>query len=265
MQNKKQNVNQFLVYLLIILITLNISFFIFKGSSNATFVENFNFASTITSIILSVIAIIYTFIDSSQSKSISNNIISSAEEIKKTSEDLKNIKADIQLSIENMHREINRTILNETCIIRESIERKNNTTNALNISNVDDLSLMIEGLRYSTRNYLLILYLSFEYNISFITYEYIDFYNRRLYNSNLSRAEQKSMHYEFLLILEILGCLNLIDYYFYDCQIYIKDFNDNFKQTLSSEFDNLIPKDDISSELIIFKTTFEFFNTKNNK
>ena len=94
--------NNLIKYALIVLITVNITFFVTKGSSNTKFVENFNFASTITSIILSVVAIIYTFVDSSQSKSISEKIIDSAENLKGSTENLEKVGKDIELFVKNI-------------------------------------------------------------------------------------------------------------------------------------------------------------------
>lgn len=105
--NSKRNykVNQGLIYLLIALVTFIITICFFKliefGTGDTQFTSKFEFGATISSIILSVVAIVYTLIQSKQSDVINAKVMDASDEIEKNSTVLSNsvegIKSEVDL------------------------------------------------------------------------------------------------------------------------------------------------------------------------
>ncbi|HEY5523988.1 MAG TPA: hypothetical protein VIK26_01485 [Clostridium sp.] len=103
--NAKKNfiINQGLIYLLIALVTFMITICFFKliefGTVDTQFVAKFEFGATISSIILSVVAIVYTLIQSKQSEAINAKVIDSADQIEKNSTILSDSVGDIKSEV----------------------------------------------------------------------------------------------------------------------------------------------------------------------
>lgn len=276
--NNKQNYNQFFRYVFIILITMNISFFILKGSSDSSFVENFNFASTITSIILSVIAIVYTFVDSSDSKHISTQIISSAEEIKQSIEDLEKVRLDIKSSVENMSaleetitgviREesaITQDIISESFISRQNeiIETKHSVENykkILDLTKDADIKYLANSITLHTKQYCLLIYLSYVEKLDFNIFNFAKFFSRR---TSKYASVDVNICYRFLGSLELLGVLNLIDVAYNDNNISVNSISDKF-EILVNEFKELNDYDDYR-ERIYLGSVYEYFASLKEK
>lgn len=130
-------------YILIILLTIIINNFIVETSGNTTFVNNFNFGSTLISITLSLIAIFYTFIDSAESKGIQDKIIQSSDSIQNTSKDLQEITNTIDSSIEKfneMLKDVEKNIIENNKDVHQDVIQILNNINVVGKkdSNSDD-------------------------------------------------------------------------------------------------------------------------------
>ena len=90
--NNKCNINQGLMYIIIALSSeILTSFFwklIYLGPIEDSFVAKVEFAATLSSIILSVVAIVFTFIQSKQSESTTSKVVDASDMIQKHSETL---------------------------------------------------------------------------------------------------------------------------------------------------------------------------------
>ncbi|WP_317412663.1 hypothetical protein [Clostridium baratii] len=100
-------------YIIVLFLTISITSLVIKGSSDSSFVENFNFASTITSIILSVIAIFLTLVDSEKNSIVINNITDAAKNVEESTNTLNDAKATIEEFISKFN-ETEKNILNGT-------------------------------------------------------------------------------------------------------------------------------------------------------
>ncbi|WP_270642156.1 hypothetical protein [Paraclostridium sordellii] len=274
----ERNKNSLIKYALIILLTVNITFFITKGSSDSTFVENFNFASTITSIILSVVAIIYTFVDSSQSKSVSEKIIDSAENLKCSTENLEKVGKDIEVFVENIssfEKRILGTVQNESASTKELLvervdERMNEIMrkideNKVGLNKKDILSLsdnmedFIIGLSDTIKQYCLLTYRAYKEDTELNIIEYNQFYNKELIREGFGEYDITE---GFMTYIEIFKGLNLIQFEFNDYRnLVIKYLNPQLETLVNT----LLPSEGYYSDSREFRhygTVYEFFKTK---
>ncbi|MDM0927126.1 hypothetical protein QTI85_13810 [Clostridium perfringens] len=80
----KDRIKNLSPYVLLVVLTIIVTKFVFVGAGDIDFVNTFSFGSTISSILLSLIAIFYTFLDSRDSNKILGEINSSTNEMKKS-------------------------------------------------------------------------------------------------------------------------------------------------------------------------------------
>lgn len=103
-ENNSHMINQGLVYALIILVTFIVTICFFKliefGTIDSQFTSKFEFGATISSIILSVVAIVYTLIQSKQSEITNTKVIDASDKIQTTTKLL-------NTSVEKMQDEVN--------------------------------------------------------------------------------------------------------------------------------------------------------------
>lgn len=99
-------VNQGLVCILIALGTMILTTFLNKlilfGAGEPSFILKFEFGATISSIILSVVAIVYTLIQSKQSESVTSKVVDASDLIKKHSGILSESVNGIEGQVENL-------------------------------------------------------------------------------------------------------------------------------------------------------------------
>lgn len=124
-------------YTYLIVIVLIVSIFLISLSlyTNEDAISLFSFASTIASIILSVIAIILTITSETKNASMKDKLEKSAEQIKKTTEMLKivsdNIKPELLHDIGNKIASLDELMKEAITKIEEAIENTEATRNAL--------------------------------------------------------------------------------------------------------------------------------------
>ncbi|HBF6775073.1 TPA: hypothetical protein OL425_002962 [Clostridioides difficile] len=203
----KENIKVFIIMFFLIMSFFS---FIYKGSAVPNFIDLFSFGATITSIILSVIAIMYTFIDSYQSQEINNRIASSSEEIKTTVFKLRNISNKIENLSDNFndlkqHVEINNNQLKE---FKDNLVNKESlfTEDSFSLSNIN-LGNLIEGFTMQTKRNCLLIAQSYEHNIEIDISDFNLFYNQSLRSRDLPLSDIVG---EFVAILDLLSSFGLI-------------------------------------------------------
>jgi hypothetical protein len=123
------------LFVLVVILILALEF---GGSGRAG--ENLNFAATLASIILAVIAILYTLFDSSSQKKNAENIRKSVKELKGYSEDFKDqIKESRQFNSELLSKFVELEEWRKQ--VKEEIESKTN-----NVENVDEVKKYVNEI-----------------------------------------------------------------------------------------------------------------------
>lgn len=262
-------------YIITIMLTIAITSFIIQGASDSTFVENFNFASTITSIILSVIAILITIIDRETSTSILNKTVEATETITLSTQNLNSASIKIDEFV-NILKETEDNILKKTqqqydeLIITMTqsniMERKGDFKNMFNnndlpnLNSQDDLEKVLYGLSFNTRQYILLIHQSY------INKKSIDLLKFNKYIKNEFEID-KLTTYETVdsiaTTLDILRGLNLIEFNFDREELKFRvDFvNENFKLAVES----VIPGEDCLSDAPdarYFGTVYNFIKSQ---
>ncbi len=194
-------------YILVILITINVHDFIVQTSNDTTFVNNFNFASTITSIILSVVAIIYTLIDGAQSKGIQTKIIDAADAIQKSVDELKEVSSQMK----NINERINTL---EQNILQSNSELA--ITLAQNKFDVDssksineEIENIIMNFSYENKRNCLLFYKAYKENVSINLANFNNFYNQILIEDDLPPT---NIIEGALLTLDMISSMGYIQY-----------------------------------------------------
>lgn len=217
-------------YILVVLIMIIINNFIVRTSGNTTFINNFNFASTLVSIMLSLIAIFYTFIDGAESKVVQNKIIESSEEIKKSSQDLKSINSIIDEFKKELKKTENNIIENNTlrnnAFLKEFQEEvpksKNDDSKSLFINN-ENIGKFISS---SSDGTLLIIYGIIR------SYEC----KKDIDTNDIIFDEKKYLNNNIFPVVDILRALNFISADSKGYVIKIKSVKSEFLEIVKKEF-----------------------------
>lgn len=215
----KPFIRKIIPYILIVLITVIINNFIVQTSGNTTFVNNFNFGSTLISITLSLIAIFYTFIDGAENKIVQNKIIESASDIQKTSKDLQIINSSMSGFKETL-KEVEKNIIENNSLkytdINQNLEEisrmflvNQNSTSKLKV-NIEFKDIIPEISDFT----LLILFI------------YAKSYQKQKY-FNLAEFTigNKTMDYTLMVTGEMLMRMNILDISIDKTCMLIKDIN----------------------------------------
>ncbi|MFR7934280.1 MAG: hypothetical protein ACLU4S_02475 [Clostridium perfringens] len=273
---KKETKINILSHLLTVLITIITMHFIYMGSVDSTFANSFSFGSTISSIILSVVAIVYTFVDGSKNKEASNKIIESAEIIQNNTNNLNEtvnilgdyqnsfkVLSDLKAMVENLYennreflgswREIamtyNRNIQNEVSIDSQSDEF------SINI----DLDKVVRELSYEIKSNLLFLLLSYRNNRVLDLDRFQRFYNDLLISEALPIKENIAIN--IIETLNLFKSLELINYEYnnvVEYNITITYFNEKLEELLQK----YIPSNDFladAPQLRYFGWVYDFY------
>lgn len=257
-------------YIITIFITISLTTFVMKGSSVSTFVENFNFASTLTSIILSIIAILITLIEGAKSSSILDKIADAASNVDKSTSTLNDARNQIEEFI-NKLSQTEDNILNETkshyektkediCAVMREHAITIDTSLDFNLNKDFDLENFLWRLPHPIRQHCLFIYKTNEYHISSDIYDFNNFFNIEITKENLPGYDVAE---GILNTLYILQGLNLIEFSFDDDGLLSINFIDeNFKQAIEA----VIPKEDYfadSPDSRFFGPVYEYFNNRN--
>lgn len=208
----KEKKFKILTHVLVILITIMIMQFIYKGAIDNNFVNTFSFGSTISSIILSVVAIMYTFIDGAKNKEVGNKLIESADSISRnvislnkfieklegyneSLEIINDIKSDIvrlidtnhtaisvwqELAMEGTKNQRNKIIDSEITVERElKFYEEGEIMKEFNLNNV------VERLTYNIKSNLLFFILGYENNRLLNLGDFETYYNELLKSDDL--------------------------------------------------------------------------------
>ena len=208
----KEKKFKILTHVLVILITIMIMQFIYKGAIDNNFVNTFSFGSTISSIILSVVAIMYTFIDGAKNKEVGNKLIESADSISRnvislnkfieklegyneSLEIINDIKSDIvrlidtnhtaisvwqELAMEGTKNQKNKSIDSEITVERElKFYEEGEIMKEFNLNNV------VERLTYDIKSNLLFFILGYENNRLLNLGDFETYYNELLKSDDL--------------------------------------------------------------------------------
>lgn len=208
----KEKKFKILTHVLVILITIMIMQFIYKGAIDNNFVNTFSFGSTISSIILSVVAIMYTFIDGAKNKEVGNKLIESADSISRnvislnkfieelegyneSLEIINDIKSDIvrltdtnhtaisvwqELAMEGTKNQKNKIMDSEITVDRElKFYEEGEIMKEFNLNNV------VERLTYDIKSNLLFFILGYENNRLLNLGDFETYYNELLKSDDL--------------------------------------------------------------------------------
>lgn len=231
---------QIKTYIIIIFITYIFFMFTFEGSSNAEFINLFSFGSTITSIILSVMAIIYAYVDSKASNEVNIKLVSSTEEIKNSVSKLSDIKNEFEKFSEDFGKKVNELqedVKYNNDYVKElaySMEEKNKIfKESENDWTEEKLNEIINSFTLDVKRNCLILLKTFEDERTFDVEDYDKFYNDFLRKEDLG---SNSIRNSFFNTLDILSSFGLVKYSFMHeiNLIFIQDMNKQFKNSLEN-------------------------------
>lgn len=252
-------------YIIVILITINVHDFIIETSNDTTFVNNFNFASTITSIILSVVAIVYTLIDGAQSKGIQTKIIDSADDIQKSVKELKEVSLrmkDIDNKINKLEENIikSNSELATTLSYREDFD-KQEIDNSKPIS--EELENIMANLSYENMRNCFLFYKAFKEEVTLNLNDFNEFFNQILKDDDLPNI---NIVEGALLTLDMMSSLGYIEYsVFNKNKVKIHDFDKKLEDTIMK----YVPEENNyadAPELRMFGTVYKYFDIiKNTK
>lgn len=241
----KENIS----YIITVLITIIIMHIIYSGAGDSTFTEQFSFASTITSIILSVIAIIYTFIDGESGKVANEKIINSAEVINSNTNKLGEMITAIDNSVEGLNRidELKEILLKIERnnhdnfrkvdeVMREMLITKVESNNIKLSLTKEDFKNILNSLDMSTKRNYLLIYLSYKNNFKLDVNGFNKFYNTILIEEDLPTGDVTE---SIFTTLNMLRAFNLLKYSYVEYEIIVDEFNNTFAEAINE----LLPKD----------------------
>lgn len=139
MKNEEKN-NISLRWMVAILVLVSIFIIAFRAKSDAEVINFVSFAATLSSIILSIIAIVYTFITSNSGSTINENLINISDKLLKQTEELNAVYQKVT------------TI---TCAIPEKLDQINSTfseTTKLFINNKSETKKPDRGIKVNIEN-----------------------------------------------------------------------------------------------------------------
>lgn len=249
-------------YIIVIFITISFTIFITKGSSDSSFVENFNFASTITSIILSIIAILLTLIDGEKSTSALDKISKSTESLTGASDKIE-IFINQLLETKDSIYETKNSLENGNLQIREVLAtmfEENSVTQE--IDKDTDLNLDFEKLLYnfphSIRQYILFAYETYKLHKSVDIIDFSNFYKNEMINDDLPGYDISS---DLVTTLTVLRGFNILEFCMNEKGFLSVDYISNdFEKAIK----NVIPSEDYfadAPDARFFGTVYKYFKT----
>jgi hypothetical protein len=237
-------------YIIVVFITVSATIFVMKGSSDSTFIENVNFASTLTSIVLSIIAIILTLIESSKNDSSIERMHQASMSVNESTKILNESKAKIQEFIVKMTEaqediKYTREDINKVMKRYESNspDEKKNTkaeshkTEKTNISKTD-FNKLVWTVPHAIRQYLLLISKAYEHNVILDIDDFNKFYNKILIKDDLTAYE---IYDGLITTLYILQGFELIKFKFTDDWLLKITYID---KELIKAINNLVPDEE---------------------
>lgn len=256
MENIKEIYKKASTYIIVIFITVYIHDLIIKTSNDTTFVNNFNFAATITSIILSVVAIFYTLIEGSQGKAIQANIANAADEIKKSVDELKEVSKnmkDMKKHIDKLEENIKQSNSELAYSIVEETKEKIKIDDSKPMA--DELNNIIGNFSLENLRNCLLFYRSFKEKKDIKILTYNRFFNNILRNSDLP---QQNIVGSILSTLDFISSLGYVEYTLNSNVITITKFSIELESALLKH----VPKEGEYADMpdgIYFGSVYEFF------
>lgn len=275
----KQMYSNYSSHILLVLITIMIMSFIYRGALDSNFINSISLGSTITSIILSIIAIFYTFLDSKNSESITlkmidstNNISQSVSSINESSEKLSNkIKSLDQ--IDRIMQQLDQLVINSEKtldklksdeILKEiggdTMDNSTSTNVDFNF-NKDNLIAFLGNLSINIRSCCFFIYKAYDENSPLSYDQYNDFFNEMLVNDDLPGYD---INQDIYTTLTILKALNLVDIESNDKYVLkVAFFNHDFEEALLG----FIPKEHMmgdAPQARFYGTVYNYFNKIKN-
>lgn len=249
-------------YIIVIFITISFTIFIMKGSSDSSFVENFNFASTITSIILSIIAILLTLIDGEKSTSALDKISKSTESLTDASDKIeifinqlvetKDSISEAKNSLENGNlqmREALTTMFQETAVTQEISKDTN-----LNL----DFEKLLYNFPHSIRQYILFAYETYKLNRSVDIVGFSNFFKNEMINDDLPGYD---IYSDLVTTLTVLRGFNILKFSMDENGfLSVSYIYDDFEKAIK----NVIPSEDYladAPDARFFGTVYKYFKT----
>lgn len=227
-------------YIIVIFITITATVFIMKGSSDSSFVENFNFASTITSIILSIIAILLTLIDGEKSNSALDKISKSTESLNGASDKIeifinklvetKDSISETKNSFENSNlqmREVLATMFNENSFTQELDKDEQ-----LNL----DFEKLICKYPHGIRQYILVAYETYKSGKKVDIVDFSNFFKNEMINDNLPGYD---IYSDLITTLTVLRGFNIVDFNLDESFLTVTYIYDEFEKAIN----NVIPSE----------------------
>lgn len=270
-KDKKINI---LTHVLAVLITAIIVTFIIKGSGDNSFVDKFSFGSTISSIILSVVAIMYTFVDGSKSNEVNNTLVNSAKKIEGNLNELDILVKNFKGMENNLGKitEINKKVEELICknddaiggwrAMAEAATTSQNEESVkydieVEIMRKDEIKLVVNNLTYNTKSKLLLFRLAYENKLNLDLDQFELYYNILLEQENL--PNDNTIANEAMIVLDIFSALNLIKFEYINYKIKILQIDLEFIKALNK----CIPEKDFmadSAQMRFFGWVYDFFD-----
>ncbi|MBU3146511.1 hypothetical protein KPL47_22875 [Clostridium estertheticum] len=267
------------------IVTFLITSFVYMCYNNYDFVGMFSFGATVSSIILSVIAIIYTLVQSQDSNRISSKINDSTDSIQTTAEKLEKITKDIEAATNNLKG------IEELKIIMNNLETNvssGNQTNKEKFKILEEMAITstghatvtnkesnyefklsekliskgeLESLLYKfpmyVRSHIFFLYMCYQQQKYVNIEEYNEFYKAYMIADDIPPMDISE---DIKMVIFVLAPLNIIKYTLSGDEIFINDFNGFLKEALLESSPEKLGGYIDSPHIRMFEPIYKFFN-----
>lgn len=246
-------------YIIVIFVTISATVFIMSCSSDSSFVENFNFASTITSIILSIIAILLTLIDGEKSNSILEKISKSTESLNKASDKIETFTNQL-IETKNSISETKDSFENRTLQMQEVLVTMFNENSVTQEFDKDTkLNLDFEKLLYKyphgIRQYILVAYETYKSKKKVDIVDFSNFFKNEMMNDDLPGYD---IYSDLITTLTVLRGFDLVDFNLYSPFLTVSYIDNEFEKAIN----NVIPSEDYfadAPDMRFFGTVYKYF------
>lgn len=246
-------------YIIVIFLTITATVFIMSGSSNSSFVENFNFASTITSIILSIIAILLTLIDGEKSNSV-------LDKISKSTESLNNASDKIEIFINQLVETKDSISETKNSFEKSTLQMKEVLITMFNDNSVTQeldkdtkLNLDFEKLLYKyphgIRQYILVAYETYKSNKKVDIVDFSNFFKNEMIKDDLSGYD---IYSDLITTLTVLRGFDILDFNLDSPFLTVSYIDEEFEKAIN----NVIPSEEYfadAPDLRFFGPVYKYF------
>ncbi|QWG55064.1 hypothetical protein EXW50_06515 [Bacillus mycoides] len=247
-------------YWILILIGVIVTILTIKLADNATAVDYIGFAGTITSILLAVVALMYSFYQNNAYESTTQQLESSSQKIKKAVKELnqvselkeivteiQNESSSIAMSIKGLHETVG-TVESAIHSVSSNLEdTKQNLFKNFNLksgnnnvkNDFTNIKQLVEGLNMSSFILLYICYAMHEKNIKVDLDKFNRFYINKIFSDNKDLNGLTKVILGMLFMFSQFGFFGMD----YDSHIEITQFNEAIGNEVINRRDQILESD----------------------